>query len=56
VPDVVEGSDWLDWRREQIEQRQAAGLRRTPLPTIHRTVDSLIGIAMTKSAKMRRIV
>lgn len=55
VPDVTEGSDWLDWRNEQIDRRQTAGLRRTPLPTIRRTVDSLISLAMTKAAKPRRI-
>lgn len=54
IPDVSDGSDWLDWRNEQVTKRQAAGIRRTPLSQIHRSVDALINTTMTTQAKPQR--
>lgn len=56
VPETLEGSDWCDWRMEQIAKRTAARdadpFSRTRDSEIRRAVDSEIAQAVSRAARL----
>jgi putative DNA primase/helicase len=55
VPTGIEGSDWLDYRNEQVEARRQARTRGVSDSGIRRAVDAEISAAMLRNAKWRAI-
>jgi putative DNA primase/helicase len=55
VPDLTEGTDWLDWRNAERARRLAAWTRRKheTEAVIHRGVDTQIARAMNRAARLR---